>query len=123
MKFGIQLFGILSARQGDPMETLRALRDLGFQRVEPCISLGAIPGLEQVIWPIDWFEAHALKIKSLGLELVSAHVFAADYAVSATRIKKLAADHGIRQIVVKLPEDLSEISLHQTALIPCIKPP
>lgn len=117
MKFGIQLFGILNARRGDPVETLRALRDLGYRRVEPCISLGVIPGLEQVIWPIDWFEAHAFEIRQLGLEIVSAHVFAADYAVSALRIAKLAADHGIRQIVVKLPEDLSEISLHQTALI------
>ena len=116
MKFGIQLFGILNEKKGDPLETLRALRDLGFQRVEPCIALGAIPGLEQVIWPIDWFEAHAFEIKKLGLSIPSAHIFAEDYAVSAPRIQKLAADHGIKQIVVKLPQDLSESSLQQTAL-------
>ena len=116
MKFGIQLFGILNVRRGDPMATLRALKDLGYQRVEPCIALGEIPGMEQVIWPIDWFEAHAFDIQKLGLEIVSAHVFAADYAVSAPRIQRLAADYGIRQIVVKLPQDLSDVSLHQASL-------
>lgn len=116
MKFGIQLFGILNHSQSDPMETLRQLRSAGFSRIEPCISLEPVPGMERVIWPEAWFRARAGEISQLGLEIVSAHIFVKDLAASADRLKCLAAQCGIRQFVVKTPRDMSDESLQQAAL-------
>lgn len=116
MEFGIQLFGILNNRRSDVLETLRALRGMGFRQIEPCISLEPIPGLEHVIWPVEWFQAHAWEIQKLGLEIVSAHIFAQNLTASAGQLKRLAAGYGIRQFVVKSPQELSGESLQQAAL-------
>lgn len=116
MKFGIQLFGILNARPSGVMEALRELRGLGFRQIEPCISLEPVPGMEHAVWPEEWFRGHAWEIRQLGLETVSAHIFAQDLASSADRLKRLAAEYGIRQFVVKTPQDMSDAGLQQAAL-------
>lgn len=115
MKFGVQLFGVMKNGQGDPMETLRRLRAMGYRRVEPCVSLEPIPGLERAIWPTAWFEEHAGEIADLGLEIVSLHAFASDLSRADAWLLRLAA-HGVRQFVVKMPPQLDDMTLHQTAL-------
>lgn len=116
MKFGVQLFGILKNRRDNTMETLRALRQLGFSRIEPCLSLEPIPGMEHVIWPIPWFEAHWEEICGLGLEIVSAHIFTEGLAASAGEWKRLAEKYHIGQFIAKLPQDKSHEVLQQAAL-------
>lgn len=116
MKFGIQLFGILHSGSSGVMETLRELRGMGFRQIEPCLSPDPVPGLERVVWPEAWFRAHAEEIRALGLEVTSAHLFARDAAAAAERCKRLSAEHGIRQWVVKTPQDISPASLQQAAL-------
>lgn len=105
MKFGIQMYGILSNRHSDIMETLQEVSRLGYRQIEPCLSLEPIPGMERTIWPLEWFQAHAWEIHKLGLEVVSAHIFAQNLAASAEQLKRLAAEYGIRQFVVKTPGD------------------
>lgn len=116
MKFGIQLFGVLKDRRSDTMDALRSLAGLGFKRAEPCLSFSPIPGWEHVIWPVEWFESHAADIRALGLEITSAHIFAENLPAVFPELQRLAEDYGIRQFVVKTPEDLSGESLHQAAL-------
>lgn len=116
MRFGIQLFGVLSSTRTGVMETLRQLREMGFDWIEPCLSMEPIPGMERVIWPEEWFRAHAEEIRAMGLESVSSHVFAEDLAAAAGRLKDLAVRYGIRQFVVKTPRDMSGESLQQAAL-------
>lgn len=116
MKFGIQLFGILNNRRSDIMETLRGISGLGCRQIEPCLSLEPVPGMEHTIWPLEWFEAHAWEIRALGLEVVSAHIFVQDPAASARRLGRLAAEYGIRQFVVKTPQEMADEHLQQTAL-------
>lgn len=116
MTFGIQLYGVLNSRPSDIMETLRELRALGFLQIEPCLSLEPIPGLEHVIWPAAWYRAHAGEIRELGLEVVSAHIFAQNLAASAEEFKQLANQYGIRQFVVKTPQDMTAEALQQAAL-------
>lgn len=116
MKFGIQLFGILNQQKTDALEALRQLRDLGYKRIEPCIALEAIPGFESVIWPEAWFRGHLHEIRALGLEIPSAHVFAPDIGTAAGRLRRLAAECGIRQLVVKTPQAITPESLQQAAL-------
>lgn len=117
MKFGIQLFGILSNRQSDIMRTLRGIARLGYRRIEPCLSLEPVPGMEHTIWPLEWFEAHAWEIRALGLEVVSAHLFAQNLTASASRLQRLAVEYGIRQFVVKTPQEMAAENLQQTALV------
>ena len=116
MKFGIQLFGVLKDEREDPINALRSLANLGFRRAEPCLSFSPIQGWEHVIWPADWFERHAAEIKALGLEMTSAHIFAENLPMAIPKLQRLAEDYGIRQFVVKAPNDLSAESLHQAAL-------
>ncbi len=116
MRFGIQLFGVLSSTRAGVMETLRQLRELGFDRIEPCIALEPIPGMERVMWPEEWFRDRAKEIRAMGLETVSAHVFTEDLAGAAGRLKDLAVRYGIRQFVVKTPQDMSGEGLQQAAL-------
>lgn len=116
MKFGIQLYGILNNRHSDIMETLREIYSLGFRQIEVCLSLEPISGMEHTIWPLEWFQTHAWEIHNLGLEVVSAHIFAQNLAVSSAQLKRLAADYGIKQFVVKTPQEMTNENLQQAAL-------
>lgn len=115
MQYGIQLFGVLKDDH-NTLETLRRLRSLGFARIEPCLSLEPLPGMEHVIWPIDWLKTHFNKIRDMGLEILSAHIFVRSVPASLEALKQLRLRYGIRQFVVKSPEDLTPESLQQTAL-------
>lgn len=116
MIFGIQLYGILNHRQSDVMETLRELRALGFHQIEVCISLEPIFGMEHTIWPVEWFQGHAWEIRNLGLKVVSAHIFEQNLTASVERLKRLAIEYGIRQFVVKTPQEMTSENLQQAAL-------
>lgn len=93
MKIGIQLFGVLKDHQGSVMEALRMVRELGYSRVEPCISAAVIPGLDHIIWPADRLEARAEEVRAAGLEMVSCHLFAEN---PDRELLKRIASFGIR---------------------------
>lgn len=116
MKFGIQLYGILNNRQSDIMETLREIYSLGFRQIEICLSPEPISEMEHTIWPSEWFQTHAEEIHDIGLEVVSAHIFAQNLAGSVEWIKQLAVAYGIRQFVVKTPQEMNDENLQQAAL-------
>ena len=115
MKIGINLYGILHNRR-DTLTALKELRELGFSSVEPCVAPGVIPGMEHVFWPADWLKAHAEEIRSLGLEVFSAHLVGWNPATQREELKELAVTCGIRHFVVKSPQVLTETTLHETAL-------
>lgn len=116
MKFGVQLYGPLSSMSGSTLERLGLLAQAGIGSIEPCISDRPIPGMESVIWPMDWLRMHADEISGLGLEIPSAHVFAENLAGILDTLKDLAAKTGIVQYVVKTPAEMDELSLQQAAL-------
>ena len=115
MRFGINLYGALKDRK-DTMAALAELAALGYRRVEPCVSPEAIGGYEHVIWPAAWLEAHVADIRALGLEVGSAHLIGWNAAAQRTRLAALAAKCGLRQLVVKSPEALTEASIHRAAM-------
>ena len=98
------------------MEDLSALARAGIRSIEPCVAAGALPLPENIFWPADWLTEHVEEIKSLGLEIPSAHVFTDDLAGSLDALKELAAKAGIVQYVVKTPEKMDDLSLQQAAL-------
>ena len=116
MKFGLQLFGALYHSADETMALLKDLKALGFARIEPCVAFEAIPGLERPVWTADWLMEQAPVIRALGLEMVSCHLFCQDIAAHAPVLERLSALTGIRQYVVKSPEDLSDEGLNKAAM-------
>ncbi len=115
MKVGIQLWGALKDRKDGTMAALKQLREMGFSRLEPCISAETIPGMEHVIWPLDWLEAHMEEIAALGFEMPSCHLFAENPAARPDILERLVR-RGVRRLVVKCPKELTDESLQRTAL-------
>lgn len=116
MRFGVQLFGVLNGNQKKEEEIFRLLRETGVGFVEPCITTGRIEGFENVIWTTEHFEELMPLLKENGLTAVSCHIFSRDLSADIERLRYLADVCGIRQFVVKSPQDLSERSLQETAL-------
>lgn len=116
MKFGVQLYGPLNNMQGEVLEKLSALAKAGITEIEPCMTTGPIFGPEGVIWPADWLLAHVEEIRDMGLRIVSIHVFAENLVQSMDKLKAIAEKTGLKQFVVKTPENSTESILQQTAL-------
>lgn len=116
MKFGVQLYGPLNNMPGNVMENLEALARAGVTEIEPCVAVGAFPAPESVIWPIDWLMVHVDEIRDMGLKINSIHVFAENLAGALGELKALAEKAGLRQYVVKTPDEISDITLQQAAL-------
>lgn len=116
MKFGVQLYGPLNNMQGEVLEKLAALAKAGITEIEPCMTTGPILGPEGVIWPADWLLAHVEEIRDMGLRIVSIHVFAENLVQSMDKLKAVAEKTGLKQFVVKTPENSTESILQQTAL-------
>ena len=116
MKFGVQLYGPLNNMQGEVLEKLSALVKAGITEIEPCVTTGPIFGPEGVIWPADWLLAHVEEIRDMGLRIVSIHVFAENLVQSVDKLKAIAEKTGLKQFVVKTPENSTESILQQTAL-------
>lgn len=119
MKFGVQLYGLLGSMQGSILDKLKALAAVGVEEIEPCVSVKAIPGQEEIIWPIDWLSAHEKELEELGLRIRSAHVFTADLTADVKPLLALAEKVGLWQYVVGSPRELTALSLQQTALTYC----
>ena len=115
MYFGINLFGALRDRR-DTLAALSEIRALGFTHIEPCLAPAVIDGWEHVIWPVGWLNEHLSDIRALGLELSSAHLIGWDIPGECAQLQTLATETGLRQLVVKCPENLDERTLHETAL-------
>lgn len=116
MKFGVQLYGPLNNMQGEALEKLSALAKAGITEIEPCVTTGPILGPEDVIWPADWLLAHVEEIRDMGLRIVSIHVFAENLVQSMDKLNAVAEKTGLKQFVVKTPENSTESILQQTAL-------
>ena len=115
MKVGVQLWGVLKDRKDGAMEALKQLKEMGYSRLEPCVSPDVIPGLEHVIWPADRLEASMEAIAAMGLEVLSCHLAAENPAARPDILERLTR-RGIRRIVVKSPRKLTDESLQQAAL-------
>lgn len=116
MEFGTQLYGVFKGSDFTPAETFEKIRNSGTHLIEPCISTFEISGMTRMIWPVACFRELMPVYLSQGLTAVSCHIFSTDLLADMDILKELAQKNGIRQFVVKSPEDLSEKSLQETAL-------
>ncbi len=115
MKYGINTYGVLKDRR-DTLTALSELRALGFTQLEPCLSPETIQGWEHVFWSPEWLRTHLSELRAQGWEIVSAHLIGWEADTRAEELAALAAELGIRQFVVKCPQDPDERSLHETSM-------
>ena len=116
MILGAQLFGICFNSSFETEETLKKLKDMGYDFVEPCVALETIPGMEKAIWPMETFKELYPKIRKIGLDVISVHLFGQDLAGKATMIRDFCIEYKIRYIVVKTPKDMSDLSLQKVSM-------
>ena len=119
MYFGIQLFGIMNTLKDRPAEEIfNRLHEAGASFAEPCIATFSIPGLEHAFWTVDAFhDTYLPLLNEAGLAPVSVHFASRSLLAELPVIRRLAEQDGIRQFVVKSPQDLSKKSLQQTAIM------
>ena len=119
MNFGVQLFGIMNTLKGRPAEEIfRSLHEAGAAFAEPCVASFSIPGLTHAFWTVDAFHEQYLPLlKRYDLAPVSVHFASENLLADLPVIRQLAEEDGIRQFVVKPPQDLSGKSLQQAAIV------
>ena len=93
------MYGVLDLYQKDPEGFCKAVYDLGYRYLEPCITVG--PGLAEVPGFLD---APALEklfqvAGAQGLKIEAAHIMVTDEANAVAIMKKLAQERGLRQFV------------------------
>ena len=115
MKCSVQLFAVLGGMKGTLREKLEAVRGAGFTRIEPCVSVREIPGLEGIVWPLDSFCDTARMAEEIGLRIVSAHLFGDGYLSHLDALREAAKASGLKAWVLKVPRDTGGRSLQQAA--------
>ena len=118
MNFGIQLWGVMtSLKDRETNDIFRELRNAGAAFAEPCIALFPIPDLRHVFWSPDAFHDRYLPLlKENGLDVISVHLASQNLMQDLPLIRRLTEEDGIRQFIVKSPQDLSKTSLQRTAI-------
>ena len=116
MRYGVQGFGVLKCTDMELSELFTKIKEAGYSHFEPCISFFKMDEMERMIWYAEEYEKYAEEFLKAGLKVESCHIFSQNLFTDADKIIELSKRYGIRQFVVKSPSDLSDISLHKTAM-------
>ncbi len=115
MRFGVQSFGTLKSNKDDLSALFKKIRGMGYQLFEPCISFFEIPELEN-IWDYEKYDEYDRMLRDAGLKVLSCHIFSQNLFKDSEKIKRLISEYGIKQFVLKTPEDVSNENLSRTAM-------
>ena len=111
MRFGIQLYGVKDELQQNPEAVIRTLGSFGYRRIEPCILFGSDADLKKEgLWHPDDLLRLLPLLGALDMDVVSAHVFAEDPLAAVPEMVHLSQRSGIRQYVLKCPQELTPAS-------------
>jgi len=121
MYFGLQMFGVGKLWQEDPAAFPERVGNMGFAQVEPCVFLGGelpvqIPG----IWDEGTFRREAERLQNAGIQIPSMHVFAMDWDKALPDMLRITKDCGVRQFVLKCPEQADRENYEAFAAI-CVR--
>lgn len=112
MKLGVQIYGSMPEFRQDPETFCARLAAAGYTQIEPVVALNmTAEEIEAAGMNPVWLPEETAAFKKLlekhGLELTSCHIFG-DPAKDADKAARLAAEHGLTQIVVNCPACESE---------------
>ncbi len=115
MILGLQLYGPIANSKVSLPELMKGLKDVGIDRVEPCISLDGKSN-NPSFWSMEKCKEIFPVLKELGLEVISCHVASEDLNSSIPQIIQLVEDFGVQQIVVGTGE-LNEVAIQERAFL------
>lgn len=115
MILGLQLYGPVAHNKMEMSEFFKGIRNIGIDRVEPCISLDGKTA-NPSFWTMEQVEKYFPMLKETGLEVISCHVISENLNESIPEMCKLADEYGIRQFVVSIGE-LTETALQERAFL------
>ncbi len=114
MKFGVSLYGVFNSK-GCSEEVVKAISDIGYGYVEPCVCVDVIKGLETTIIPMRDYDGVDSLFRKYGLKVHSCHLFSSDITDDMDKILEFGRKYGIKQFVVKSPAELTKESIQETA--------
>ena len=114
MRFSAMLFGVFS-KKGCSEETVKQLSDAGFKLAEPCVSVEAIEGFDNVIIPMERYVELSALFDKYGIGVYSCHLFSSDIMADMDKIVSFGKKYGIKQYVVKSPKELTKEALQAAA--------
>ncbi len=117
MRFGVQLYGILSHCHKTPKEVFGMIKKAGYCMAEPCVAETVSDKDKEIIWDEKAFKALASLMKEEGLEIPAVHLLSEDLPSAVSLAKRLLAAYGITSFVVKLPKVMTKESLEEAAFV------
>lgn len=115
MILGLQLYGPIANSKMDLPDLLKGIKEIGIDRVEPCISLDG-KSENPSFWSMEKCKEIFPFLKKIGLEVISCHITSEDLNASIPEICTLADEYGIKQFVVGMPE-LRETAIQERAFL------
>lgn len=115
MILGLQMYGPLAKKAMDEKQLFNKIKDIGFDRIEPCICFDE-KNDKPSFWSVEHFEEVYPVIKEMGLDIISCHVRAEDLKKALPKMCELAEKFKIKHFVVGLGE-ANEIAIQERAFI------
>ena len=98
MTYGVQLFGGMNLFNQNPQAVMAALKDMGYDVIEPCLSLDG--EVLPFMWSMEKLPEYVAMARALGLSFDSCHVFAPDFSACVPQMVKAAEIAGFRRFVL-----------------------
>lgn len=115
MILGLQLYGPIACGKMDLEAMLRGIKNIGIDRVEPCISLDG-KSTNPSFWSMEKCRKIFPLLKEIGLKVISCHVASENLNDSINEMCLLVDTFGVKQIVVGMPE-LNEVAIQEKAFL------
>ena len=111
--FGVQLYGGMHLFRRDPKAFLKALKEMGYDMIEPCLLLDgeALP----FAWDIQTLPEYVAMARDLGLSFDSCHVFAPEFWKCVPQMVKAAEIAGFRRFVLGFSGPFTEDAVSEFA--------
>lgn len=115
MILGLQLYGPLAKQSMDEKELLCKAKEIGFMRVEPCITF-AKESDNPSFWTVKHFVELYPYLQELGLEVISCHIAGACQLEYGEQMCMLAKEYGMKHFIFGTG-DLAEEKLQEKAFV------
>ncbi len=115
MQIGVQVFGISKWLKADARGLLEKLKELGYGMVEPCVAIGEMGRMNELIWSAQDLRDNIGLIRELGFAVPSFHALTPNYAEAAQEIAGLVKATGARYVVVPCTPEANEQKAQEMA--------
>lgn len=98
MGYGVQLYGGMELFNKDPKAFMKALKEMGYDVIEPCLLLEGEP--QYFMWTLEKLPEYVSMAKELDLGFDSCHAFAPEFWNCVPQMVKAAEIAGFKRFVL-----------------------